>query len=96
MRETTPRQIDSVIASVLDDLGIHGKIKQYEVLERWQEIVGEQIAKVTHAETIKEGKLFVTVSRSTWRNELVFLKKDLIKRINQAMQQDIVKDIIFR
>ena len=96
MKETAPKPIDASIASVLQELGLQGKIKQYEVLDRWAEIVGEQIARVTQAETISDGKLIVSVSRSTWRNELVFLKRDLITRINQVMQQDVVKDIIFR
>ena len=96
MNESRPKPINSSITEVLTSLGLQGKLKQYEVLERWEEIVGEQIAKVTHAETINEGKLFVSVSRSTWRNELIFLKRELIARINAAMQQDVVKDIIFR
>ena len=96
MNASNPKPIDGAIASVLKDLGIQGKLRQYEVLDRWAEIVGDQIAKVTHAETISDGKLLVRVSRSTWRNELIFLKRELITRINLAMHQEIVKDIIFR
>ena len=71
-------------------------MRQMEVLERWPQIVGEQIARVTSAERIDGGKLFIHVTRSTWRNELVFLKKALIEKINREMSQEIVKDIIFR
>jgi predicted nucleic acid-binding Zn ribbon protein len=96
MRTTTPKSIGSAIESALGDLGLGKKVRQYEVVNRWQEIVGEQIARVTIAERLSDGKLFVSVSRSPWRNELVFLKKELIEKINKAMRQDIVKDIIFR
>jgi predicted nucleic acid-binding Zn ribbon protein len=96
MRTSAPKDIGSAISSVVQQLGIGPRLKQFEMLEAWPLIVGEQIAKVTVAERIDRGKLFVHVTRSTWRNELTFLKKALIMKINKEMEQEIVKDIIFR
>ena len=96
MKTSEPKHISTAISSVIQQLGIGGKMKQMEVLEEWPRIVGEQIAKVTSAERLDGGKLFIHVTRSTWRNELVFLKKALIAKINREMNQEIVKDIIFR
>ncbi|MBA4311812.1 MAG: DUF721 domain-containing protein [Chlorobiaceae bacterium] len=89
------RHIGTAIESVLKQLGIGERLRQYEILEAWSSIVGEQISKVTKAEHIREGKLFVHVTHATWRNELVYLKKDIIDKLNNAMNQKIVKDIIF-
>jgi predicted nucleic acid-binding Zn ribbon protein len=94
-RETT-RQISESIGKVIRELGLGKQIRQYEVLELWSGIVGEQIASVTEAERIVGGKLFVRVSRPTWRNELVYLRKELIAKINAAMNEEIVREIIFR
>ncbi len=92
-----PKQIGTGITAVLETLGIDEKVKRYEVFDRWAETVGEQIARVTKPEYITpDGKLFVRVSRATWRNELLFLKKDLIARIKTMMKQEVVQDIIFR
>jgi predicted nucleic acid-binding Zn ribbon protein len=96
MRGSSPRRLGDAIQTLLTSLGIHGKLKRYEVLDRWPEIVGVQIAQVTKADHLEGDKLFVRVTRSTWRNELLFLKKDLIDKINATMKQEIIKDIIFR
>jgi len=88
--------MEGVLAGVIAELGIGGKLKQYEVLEQWHAIVGEQISRVTVPERMEAGKLFVHVTRSTWRNELIFLKAELIVRINTAIGQQVVNDIIFR
>ncbi|HZY10675.1 MAG TPA: DUF721 domain-containing protein [Bacteroidota bacterium] len=96
MKKTYPKPFVHALSSVLDQLGLSRKIRQYQVLEKWQSFVGEQIAKVAQAERMDGGKLFVHVLNSTWRNELVFLKKELIEKINNGMNQEIVKDIIFR
>lgn len=96
MKTTAPKPFAQGIASALDALGLEKKVKQYEVLDVWKEVVGEQIAQVTTADFFSGGKLFIRVSRSTWRNELIFLKQQLIQKINAAMGQEIVHDIIFR
>jgi predicted nucleic acid-binding Zn ribbon protein len=96
VKKTGPKKLDIAISSLVEDLGIALKIEQSKILDDWPAIVGEQIAKVTAAERLEAGKLFVHVTRSTWRNELIFLKADLIAKINAYANREIVKDIIFR
>ena len=96
MRKSNPKEISSSLTSALQQRGLSPRLKQYEVLEKWSSIVGEHIASVTTPQRMDNGKLVVHVTRSTWRNELVFLKKEIINKINKAMNQEIVKDIIFR
>lgn len=95
MRRGAPTPIGKGIASVLRDLGLGGRLRQVEVLERWPAIVGERIASVAVAERITGGRLRVRVSGAPWRNELVYLKKELIARINEAMGEKVVRDIVF-
>jgi predicted nucleic acid-binding Zn ribbon protein len=96
MKFSNPTSLSNAIGTVLLELGLSKKIKQYEVLDAWSTIVGQQIANVTTAARIEKGVLFIHVKRAPWRNELIFLKKELIKKINEAMHQDIISDIIFR
>ena len=96
MKHSSPAKLSDGIGAVLRELGLGKKIRQYEVLDLWKEIVGEKIAGVTEAERITRGVLFVRVARPTWRNELVYLKKELIEKINDAFRETIVTDIVFR
>ena len=96
MKKRDPRTLGEALGDAMEELGLGPKMRQYDVVNLWPSIVGEQIARVAHAESISNGKLLVHVTRSTWRNELTFLKNELIARINTAMKEDIVKDIIFR
>ena len=96
MRRSAPKHLSSAVASVIRDLGLGPKIRQFQAVDLWPAVVGDKIASVAKAERIEGGKLIVRVSRSTWRNELVFLRRELIARMNKAMHQEIIKDIIFR
>lgn len=97
MKSVEPKQLGDAIGNVLIQLGIGSRLQQFEVLDLWAEIVGEQIARISQAERIDVmGKLYVHVARAPWRNELSMMKRDLIKKINHRMKNDVVKEIIFR
>ena len=88
------RQRPAMYIGDVSTRGLHHLV--YEVVERWPEVVGPKIAEVTVAERIRDGKLWVSVSHPAWRTELTFMKRGLIDRLNAAMGEEIVKDIIFR
>ena len=58
--------------------------------------MGERIAKVTTAERMEKGILFVAVSTAPWRAELTMKKLEIRDRINKMLGNAIVKDIRFR
>ncbi len=96
MKRSEPMELSGLLESVLHELGLGLRLKQWKVVERWPNIVGERIAKAATPERIENGKLLVRVQSPAWRNELTFLKKEIIAKINAAMGEEIVKDIIFR
>jgi len=79
----------------LEELGIGKKLKQYEAVRIWRDVVGERIAKVATPTKIINGILIVRVERSTWRNELSLMKREIIAKMNAALKEEIVKDIKF-
>jgi predicted nucleic acid-binding Zn ribbon protein len=90
------RTIGDLIPAILEKLGLARGVKEHEILERWAEIVGPRIAEVSSAERIRDGKLWVVVRHPAWRNELNFMKRELVEKINRELGETIVKDIIFR
>ena len=87
--------IGNVFTQLFQDLGIDKAIQQNMAVSRWAEIVGERIAQISEAERIEKGVLYVKVSSPVWRNELVFMKSNLINTVNEALAKTIVKDIKF-
>jgi len=96
MKRSEPKELGVALAAVLKDLGLGKKIKQVKALDVWRRVVGERIAQVAVPERIDEGKLVVRVSKAPWRNELVFLKREIIAKLNAALGDEVVKDIHFR
>lgn len=96
LRSGKVKKLNIVISEVIKEYGLEEKLKDMSVLNLWSEIVGERIALVSKATRIKNGKLTVSVDNPIWRNELIFLKQEIIRKINNKFKEEIVKDIIFR
>ena len=67
-----------------------------QVWSLWDRAVGEAIAKNTRPAAFKGKLLLVNVVSSTWMHELQFLKKDIIKKINEALGKALVEEIKFK
>lgn len=75
--------------------GIEKKVREYAALSQWPHIVGEKIAQKAHPVGVEGGKLFVLVESASWRNELTFMKPEIIERLNRAVGASVIRDIVF-
>jgi len=78
---------------LLRKLGAEKKVKEFEAIAKWPGIVGEQIAEVTEPERVVDGILFVKVKNSVWRNELIYMKRQILAKIAEAIKEKAIKDI---
>ena len=90
-----PVKIENIVWDVLRKRGYENVIKEQQVIQQWKEIVGEKIAEQTEPAAIENKQMFVKTSNSSWRNELIYLKTEIIKKINEFAGKRVVKDIIF-
>ncbi|MBI5471830.1 MAG: DUF721 domain-containing protein [Ignavibacteriae bacterium] len=91
-----PEPFAIALDKFVHQLGITKKMKQFSVITLWPEIVGEQIARVTQAERIDNGILFVKTTTAPWRNELSMRRLEIMEKVNTAAGSKVVKEIRFR
>jgi predicted nucleic acid-binding Zn ribbon protein len=94
-KRNEPRKIGDLLWKVLRKKGYEIPVKEQLILRNWVEIVGAQIAQQTDPVAIENKCLFVKVSNSAWKNELVYFKPEMIKNINDFAGKPVVRDIIF-
>jgi predicted nucleic acid-binding Zn ribbon protein len=97
---TRPASRIKTLGDALDELvenfGIRQKLREQDVFEFWDKAVGERIAKVARPTRISKGTLFVSVQSGTWRNELSMRREEIVGRLNEIVNEEIVKDIKFQ
>lgn len=88
--------IGSIIGDVIKDLNIESKLNISNAFNCWKEIVGAEIYKKTKPEKIARGILYISVTTSTWANELSLMSGQLIEKINSFIGEEVVKSIRFK
>ena len=88
-------KIQDILDRTLQQLGLAERMKEADVVRRFSEIVGDNIAARAEAVSIREGKLVVKVASPVWRQELNYSKQEIIDALNRALNDNIVTDIHF-
>jgi predicted nucleic acid-binding Zn ribbon protein len=57
--------------------------------------VGPRIARHSRAVAFRDGTLFVEVEGSAWMHELGFLKREIVRTVNQRLGSACVSDVRF-
>ena len=61
---------------------------------QWEKITGKTIATATEPIKIEKKTLYIKCKNPTWRNEINFQKKEIIKKINTTTQKKTINKII--
>jgi predicted nucleic acid-binding Zn ribbon protein len=90
-----PARVDTLLSGVLEKHGVQDQIKRMEVLHLWDEIVGEQLSRVTHAKGVEDATLFVEVRSSAWLMELNMMKGAFLERVNLRLEDVPIERLVF-
>ncbi|MFN4234881.1 MAG: DUF721 domain-containing protein [Bacteroidia bacterium] len=94
MKKTNNYPIKDAIEEFLKTFKLDKKIKEQEIIQSWELIVGKGINKYTDEIKIKDGVLFVKLRSSVVRDELSYSKEKLLQALNSVCGQPILKDIV--
>ena len=89
------RSIKESLIEVLGEEKLKPAFEKGNISNLWQECVGSTIGENTTIKNFKNGVLTIKTKTSVWRNELLFQKTDIIKKINLKLDKNKIKDIRF-
>jgi len=79
------RWINEIVYDVLDD--ILKKAGTHRAAVIWADVVGEKIAKYTKPKGVHRRVLIVEVANPVWRQQIEFLKDDILKKMNDKLPE---------
>ncbi len=62
----------------------------------WDEVVGRVVAENAQPEAFKGKLLLVRVGSSPWAQQLSFMKREIIAKVNEALGRELVEEIRFK
>lgn len=91
-----PEKADIILRRLTSRMGIDTRLEMEKAVVLWEEVVGAKVARRARADAVRGGILFVRVANSTWLQELSLLKEGIIEKLNALLEDDMIKDIVFR
>jgi len=72
------------------------KILEIRIQRAWGEMLGSMVSRATQNLYIKNQVLYVFLSSSVLRNELILSRKRLLKSLNDYAGEEVIRDIVIR
>jgi predicted nucleic acid-binding Zn ribbon protein len=84
------------MSPILKRLGVRDGDKQMELYRRWNQVVGESVARNTQPVRFSKGILSVTVSSAAWLHNLTMMKPQILANLAREFGEGFVTDVRLR
>ena len=96
MRRNNTQSLSEVIREFVKGSSIERKLKETDVVQSWEELLGKTVASYTKNVSINNKVLFVEITSSIVKNELFMMREEIRIKLNERAGEEIVKTIIFK
>jgi len=86
--------IKQAIQEFLKKSRLKGDIHALQIEELWEELMGKMIARYTEKLQIIGDKLIITTNVAPLKNELIYQREKIRQRVNEAMKQKLINEVI--
>ncbi len=99
-RKNRPKGYPTRVASLMTNT-LHGQTMgrifgEVEIWRIWNQTVGDQIAAKAQPSRYSNGVLTVNVVSAPWMQQLTFMKRDIIQRLNDRIGKELVREIYLK
>ena len=88
--------LGEAIREFLSKSRIKGDIQALQIQDVWENIMGKTIARYTDNIQIIGSKLIITTHVAPLKNELIYQKYKIIQRVNEALGQNVIDEVIVK
>ncbi|SHM18644.1 Protein of unknown function [Caldanaerovirga acetigignens] len=88
--------VKKILWNVLKKGDMGRKLNEALIFAMYEDIVGEKISRVSKPVFFRGDTLFIGVKNSAWAHQLLFLKPEIIEKINSFLTTPLVRDIRFQ
>ena len=88
--------MQDAIKQFLKQSRLKSGIQALQIEDVWEQIMGKTIAKYTDKIQIINQTLFISSSVAPLKNELLYQKEKIIERVNEALGEKIIKEVVIK
>lgn len=87
--------LQKAMEMTLDRLGLGGSLTTVAIQRVWSEVVGEEVARRSRPDRLRNGRLQVIVGDTVWLQQLAMLKPQILAKLEAHLGAPVVREIFF-
>jgi hypothetical protein len=88
--------IGDALKKFLAQSRLKGDVQALQIEEVWEKLMGKTISKYTESIKIIHHTLFITTNVAPLKQELSFQKENILKRVNEALGEHTIRDVVIK
>jgi len=96
MRKSKTIKVDQLINQILKEQKLDVKLKEVQLINSWEKVIGKTVARATTGIFIKNQVLYVQIRSSVIRNEIMLVREGLTNALNREVGAQVIKGIVLR
>ncbi len=85
--------IGELLADFIHGSALETPLLERKVVELWPQVLGPTVAQLTGQIEVKNGVLLVHIHSAALRSQLFEVRHDVVRKLNDAAQANVLKDI---
>jgi predicted nucleic acid-binding Zn ribbon protein len=96
MRRSNTQSLSQVLRDYVKGTSIEKKLKEVDIVQSWEELLGKTIAHYTKNVSLKNRILYLEINSSIVKNELFMMREEIRRKLNEKAGEELVDKIIFK
>ena len=96
MKRGETKSIAELVRVMCREEGLETPLNEYRLINAWSQVLGQAVQSYTKDLKIYNQVLFVTLTSSVLRQELLMNRKALVHKLNDFAKAQVITDIVFR
>ena len=88
--------LGDALKKFLNQSQIKGSIQALQIEEVWEQIMGKTVARYTDKIQIHGHTLYVNTTIAPLRQELMYQKDKIMQRVNEALGEKVIKEVVIK
>ena len=88
--------VGDAMKQFLNQSRLKGSVLALQIDEVWEKIMGKTIARYTDKIEIHGTTLYITTSVAPLKQELLYKKENIIQLVNEALNEQLIKEVVIR
>ena len=85
--------LDEVLKKLLREEGLEMPLLQKRLVDAWEVVTGNVVSRYTAEKYIRNQTLFVKITNPALRQDLIMMRTQLVKRLNEQVGSFVISDI---